>query len=45
MPKIEFRENKILKLISVLFRKIPENELFAQDKQIAIQSILMQLNF
>ena len=36
MPKIEFRENKILKLINVLSRKIPENELFAQDKQIAI---------
>ena len=28
MPKIEFRENKILKLINVLSRKIPKNELF-----------------
>ena len=36
MPKIEFRENKILKLINVLSRKIPENELFSQDKQIAM---------
>ncbi|HEY8361617.1 MAG TPA: hypothetical protein VIK77_01880 [Tissierellaceae bacterium] len=36
MPKIEFRENKILKLINVLSRKIPENELFSQEKQIAM---------
>ena len=28
MTKIEFRENKILKLINVLSRKVPENELF-----------------
>jgi len=30
MPKIEFRENKILKLINVLSRKTPENELFSR---------------
>jgi len=30
MTKIEFRENKILKLINVLSRKVPENELFSR---------------
>jgi len=36
MPQIEFRENKILKLVNVLSRKVPSSELFAQDKQIAM---------
>jgi hypothetical protein len=33
MPTIEFRENKVLKLINVLSRKVPEAELFSQNKQ------------
>lgn len=33
MPKIEFRENKVLKLTNVLSRKVPDNELLNQDKQ------------
>jgi hypothetical protein len=36
MPKIEFREKKILKLTNILSRKVPEKELFSQDKQIAM---------
>ena len=36
MPQIEFRENKILKLTNVLSRKVPEKELFNQDKQITM---------
>ncbi|MDR3293729.1 MAG: hypothetical protein LBT20_06500 [Clostridiales bacterium] len=36
MAKIEFRENKILKLTNVLSRKVPEAELFSQNKQIAM---------
>jgi hypothetical protein len=34
MPQIEFRENKVLKLTNVLSRKVPEKELFSQDKQV-----------
>ncbi|MDR1905438.1 MAG: hypothetical protein LBQ27_00780 [Clostridiales bacterium] len=34
MPTIEFRENKVLKLINVLSRKVPEAELFSTNKQI-----------
>jgi hypothetical protein len=34
MSIIEFRENKTLKLVSVLSGKVPENELFSQDKHI-----------
>ena len=34
MPQIEFKENKVLKLINVLSRKVPAKELFLQDKQI-----------
>lgn len=33
MPKIEFRENKVMKLTNVLSRKVPDNELLNQDKQ------------
>lgn len=33
MPKIEFRENKILKLTNVLSRKVPTKEITHQDKQ------------
>lgn len=36
MPKIEFRENKVLKLTNVLSRKVPEKELLNQDKQITM---------
>lgn len=36
MPQIEFRENKILKLVNVLSRRVPEQELLNQDKQIAM---------
>jgi hypothetical protein len=36
MPQIEFRENKVLKLVNVLSRKVPNSELFSQDKQIAM---------
>ncbi|MCM1367579.1 MAG: hypothetical protein NC184_02050 [Roseburia sp.] len=36
MPKIEFRENKTLKLTNVLSRKVPEKEIFNQDKQISM---------
>jgi len=36
MPKIEFRDNKVLKLVNVLSRKIPEAEIFSQNKQIAM---------
>lgn len=34
MPQIEFRENKILKLINVLSRKVPTSEIMNQEKQI-----------
>ena len=34
MPQLEFRENKILKLINVLSRRVPEGEFFSQNKQI-----------
>lgn len=34
MPKIEFRENKILKLTNLLSRKVPSEEIFNQSKQI-----------
>ena len=34
MPKIEFRDKKTLKLANVLSRKVPEKELFSQNKQI-----------
>jgi hypothetical protein len=34
VPIIEFRENKILKLVNVLSRKVPETELFSQDKHL-----------
>lgn len=33
MQKLEFRENKVLKLTNVLSRKVPRLELFSQDKQ------------
>jgi hypothetical protein len=33
MPKIEFRESKTLKLTNLLSRKVPEAELFSQNKQ------------
>ena len=36
MPKIEFRENKVLKLTNVLSRKVPEKEILNQDKQITM---------
>lgn len=36
MPQIEFRENKVLKLNNVLSRKVPEKEIFNQDKQISM---------
>lgn len=36
MPKIEFRENKTLKLTNVLSRKVPEKEILNQDKQITM---------
>lgn len=36
MPKIEFRENKVLKLTNVFSRKVPEKELLNQDKQITM---------
>lgn len=34
MPKIEFRENKILKLTNVLSRKVPAGEILNQDRQV-----------
>ena len=34
MQKIEFRENKVLKLVNVLSRKVPTEEILAQDKQV-----------
>lgn len=36
MPKIEFRENKVLKLTNVLARKVPTSEIMNQDKQISM---------
>lgn len=36
MPRIEFRENKVLKLTNVLSRKIPVSEIFSQEKQISM---------
>ena len=36
MPKIEFRENKVLKLTNVLSRKVPTSELMNQDKQVGM---------
>jgi hypothetical protein len=36
MPQIEFRENKILKLINVLSRPIPIDEMLKPDRQIAM---------
>jgi hypothetical protein len=36
MPQIDLRENKVLKLLNVLSRKIPEQELFSHDKQLQI---------
>lgn len=36
MPKIEFRENKVLKLLNVLSRPVPKEELKNQGKQIAM---------
>lgn len=34
MQKIEFRENKVLKLINVLSRPVPVEDLMNQDKQV-----------
>lgn len=36
MPRIEFRENKVLKLTNVLSRKVPTSEIMNQDKQISM---------
>jgi hypothetical protein len=36
MPQIEFRENKVLKLINVLSRKVPKSEIMSQDKQVVM---------
>lgn len=36
MSKIEFRENKVLKLTNVLSRKVPTNELMNQEKQVGM---------
>lgn len=34
MPQLEFRENKTLKLINILSRRIPTSELMNQGKQV-----------
>lgn len=34
MPKIEFRENKMLKLTNVLSKKVPSEEILRQDRHI-----------
>lgn len=36
MSQIEFRENKVLKLINVLSRKVPKSEIMSQDKQVVM---------
>jgi hypothetical protein len=36
MPKIEFRENKTLKLTNVLSREVPATELLSQNKQVLL---------
>ncbi len=36
MPQIEMREGKVLKLINVLSRKVPSEELLHQDKYISM---------
>jgi hypothetical protein len=34
MPQIECNENRVLKLVNVLSRKVPESEFFSQEKQV-----------
>jgi hypothetical protein len=33
MSKINFREDKVLKLLNILSRKVPTEEILAQEKQ------------
>lgn len=36
MPQIEFRKNKVLKLLNILSRPVPMEEIMKQDKQVAM---------
>lgn len=42
MPKIELRENKVLKLINVLSREVPDKEIFSHNKQITMLQSWLQ---